>query len=84
MDMYLQATMGLYEGETSLYFMIAQGDFATVEWLLEQNARSFFFSAGRKTFCFIQVCSLFTSRVLAIINYQCLEKLQIKESIRLF
>jgi hypothetical protein len=36
---HLQATMGLYEGETSLYFMIAQGDSATVEWLLENNAR---------------------------------------------
>mmetsp|Transcript_60930 Transcript_60930/g.127721 ORF Transcript_60930/g.127721 Transcript_60930/m.127721 type:complete len:990 (-) Transcript_60930:733-3702(-) len=39
-DLKLQATMGLYEGETSLYFMIAQGDSATVEWLLDHDARS--------------------------------------------
>jgi hypothetical protein len=38
---YLQATMGLYEGESSLYFMIAQGDLDTVKWLLEKKARFF-------------------------------------------
>ncbi len=31
--------MGLYEGETSLYFMIAQGDIDTVDWLIKEGAR---------------------------------------------
>ena len=35
----LQATMGLYEGETPIYFMIAQGDAEMVKWLYDQNAR---------------------------------------------
>jgi hypothetical protein len=31
--------MGLYEGESLLYFMIAQSDLDTVKWLLEKKAR---------------------------------------------
>ena len=34
-----QATMGLFEGQTALYFMIAQGDMKMVEWLHENKAR---------------------------------------------
>ena len=34
----LQAKMGLYEGETSLYFMIVQGDKDAVQWFLSQQA----------------------------------------------
>jgi hypothetical protein len=31
--------MGLYEGESLLYFMIVQRDSKTVKWLLDKNAR---------------------------------------------
>ena len=32
--------MGLYEGETLLYFMIAQCDVNMVKWLCDKGARS--------------------------------------------
>jgi hypothetical protein len=31
--------MGLYEGESSLYFMIVQRDLDSVKWLLDKDAR---------------------------------------------
>ena len=31
--------MGLYEGDTALYFMIAQGDHKMVTWLHQHGAR---------------------------------------------
>jgi hypothetical protein len=45
--------MGLYEGETSLYFMIAQGDMDTVKWLLENEAR---FHIQQSNICFAFYC----------------------------
>jgi hypothetical protein len=31
--------MGLYEGETPLYFMISHGNVKMVEWLRDRNVR---------------------------------------------
>jgi hypothetical protein len=36
---HCQATMGLYEGETPLYFMISHGNVKMVEWLRDRNVR---------------------------------------------